>query len=240
MTAVLLLAHGSPDARSGRATAALAAAVQARSLDLDVRPAFLGHDEPGLALAASTLAGEGVREAIVVPAFLSSAHHAGGAGPAAVALAAAASGVTLRLADPLGPDGSLLAAMDRGLPPGPVVLAAAGTSDARAQRALRRLARVWADRRGAPVGLAYAGLAQPDVRTALGQLEAATGRQASVASFVLFPGVLPDRIALLGSGRPVSGPLCLAPETIDLIESRVASAARRPSRSPRSSLRGGR
>ncbi|MDP1820174.1 MAG: sirohydrochlorin chelatase [Acidimicrobiales bacterium] len=227
MTAVLLLAHGSPDPRSSKAASALAGTVQARSFDLDVRVAFLDHDEPGLAAAVAALAADGVRTAIVVPAFLSSAHHSRVDVPEAVAQAAASTGVDLHLADPLGPDGSLLAAMDRGLPPGPVVLAAAGTSDAKAQRALRRLARVWADRRGAPVALGYAAQADPDVATALGQLEEATGTAAAVGSFVLFPGVLPDRIARQGKGREVTDPLYLAPETVDLVEARIRAAMRK-------------
>ena len=162
-----------------------------------------------------------------MPAFLSNAFHARVDVPLAVSEAEASSGLRLEVTDPIGPDGALLAALDRRLPAGPVVLATAGTSDADAQVAFERLAAVWADRRGAPVTVAYASQAQPDVATAVAQLEEATGRRAAVGAFVLFPGVLPDRIAAAAGDRPVTRPLFVELETVDVIESRVLAALRR-------------
>lgn len=221
MTTVILLAHGSPDARSGEATRALAAALQGRSSGTTVQAAFLQHDEPTLTQVAAALARDGVDSAVVVPAFLSNAFHARVDVPQAVAEAEASSGLRLAIADPIGTDAALLAALDRGLPEGPVVLATAGTSDVDAQLAFDRLAAGWADRRGAPVAVAYASQAAPDVSTAVARLEEETGRQAAIGSFVLFPGVLPDRIAAAAAGRVVTGPLFTEIETIDVIESRV-------------------
>jgi sirohydrochlorin ferrochelatase len=56
MTAVILLAHGSPDPRSSEATHALAARLEGRTFDTVVRAAFLQHDEPTLAQVALELA----------------------------------------------------------------------------------------------------------------------------------------------------------------------------------------
>jgi sirohydrochlorin ferrochelatase len=192
-----------------------------------VRAAFLEHDSPSLADVAAGLAADGIRRAVVVPAFLSSAFHVRVDIPRAVSRAEEVSGLHLQVSEPIGPDGALLAALDSDLPAGPAVLAAAGTSDQQARTALERLARVWADRRGAPVMVAYASQADPDVATAVTDLEKVTGSRASVASFVLFPGILPDRIALAAAGRAVTPPLFSAVETVELIESRVRRVLRR-------------
>lgn len=227
MTAVILLAHGSPDSRSGEATRTLAARLEGRRFGTTVRAAFLQHDEPTLAQAADGLARAGFGSAIVVPAFLSNAFHVRVDVPQAVAEAESASGLRLEVTDAVGPDGALLAALDRALPAGPAVLATAGTSDPHAQQALERLAAVWADRRRAPVTVAYASQAEPDVAEAVMRLEEATGRPAAVGSFVLFPGVLPDRIAAAAGHRAVTGPLFAELELLDVIESRVLAALRR-------------
>lgn len=227
MTVAILLAHGSPDRRSGDAARALAATFEGRSFDTTVRVAFLQHDEPTLTEVADDLAREGVESAIVVPAFLSSASHVRVDVPQAVDDAEAASGLHLDVTEPIGPDGALLAALDRALPAGPAVLATAGTSDVDARVAFERLAEIWADRRGAPVLVAYASQAGPDVATAVAELEQATGQGAVVGSFVLFPGVLPDRIVAAAGARSVTRPLFSEVEILDLIESRIHAAQRR-------------
>lgn len=227
MTAMILLAHGSPDRRSGEAARALAARLEGRRFRTTVRAAFLQHDEPTLAHVTADLAAAGVRRAVVVPAFLSNAFHARIDVPQAVGEAEAASGLKLEVTDTIGPDGALLAALDRGLPDGPAVLATAGTSDGGSQLAFERLAAVWAERRRAPVAVAYAAQADPDLETAVTRLEEATGREAVIGSFVLFPGVLPDRIAAAAGPRAVTRPLFAELELLDVIESRVAAALRR-------------
>lgn len=227
MTATVLLAHGSPDPRSSEATRALAATLESRSFGSTVRAAFLQHNAPNLTDAVTALLADGHDDIVVVPAFLSGASHVRIDVPAAVGAAESSTGLRLTLSDPIGPDGTLLAALDRLLPPGPAVLATAGSRDPDAHRALARVAATWADQRQAPVIVAYASLAEPDVTTALHLLEDQTGERAGVASFVLFPGVLPDRIAAAAEGRALSAPLYGALETVTLIESRVASARRR-------------
>lgn len=227
MTAVILLAHGSPDWRSAEATRALAATLQSRSFGSTVRAAFLQHDAPNLTDAVTALLRDGHTDIVLVPAFLSGASHVRNDVPAAVEAAEHATGVQLSLSDPIGPDGTLLAALDRVLPPGPAVLATAGSTDPDARRALARIAATWAEQRQAAVIVAYASQAEPDVATALQLLEEETGERAGVASFVLFPGVLPDRIAAAAADRVVSAPLYSALETVTLIESRVATARRR-------------
>ena len=227
MTAVVLLAHGSPDPRSSEAAHALAARLEGRRFGTTVRAAFLQHDEPTLTEVADGLARDGLGRTLVVPTFLSNAFHVRVDVPQAVAEAEAASGLELRVTDAIGPDGALLAALDRMLPAGPAVLATAGTSDPGAQQELARLAAVWADRRRAPVRVAYASQAEPDIASAVTLLEEETGQEASIGSFVLFPGVLPDRIVAAAGGRAVTRPLFAELELIDVIESRVLATLRR-------------
>lgn len=221
MTPIVLLAHGSPDPRSARDTTELAATVASR-LEQIVVPAFLDNNEPDLTQAVQALGAQGFTSAIVLPAFLSHAFHVRVDIPAAVNEAQANTGVALTVLDPLGPAPELLEALDAALPTGPAVLATAGTSNAGAQADFERLATVWSQRRSAPVVVAYASQAKPDVPTAITQLEATTGQEVSVASFVLFNGVLPDRIADAAQSRPCTPPLCTSEVLIDLIANRIS------------------
>lgn len=205
---VVLLGHGSPDSRSAAGLRQLARSVSRLRPGSVVEVAFLQHDDPGLTGVATELAWAGHREAVLVPAFLTSAFHVGSDVPRAVAAATAATGVRFTVTAPLGPDAGLLDLMDRHLPPGtPIVLASAGTRDPEAQEHLAQLARAWSDRRGADVSVAFAAMAEPSVDTAIDTLEAASGATAAVAAYVLFEGILPDRIAAAAGARPVSPPL---------------------------------
>lgn len=205
---VILLGHGSPDPRAAAALRTLAREVARQRPETRVEVAFLDHDDPGLTGLAIELAWAGYGSAVVVPAFLSTAFHVRVDVPDAVAAAERSSGLRLVVAEPIGPDPALLDLLDGQLPDGPVVLACAGTRDEPALAGLRDLARQWADRRGGPVELAYAssgGATPPDVATALAWLEA-DGTRASVASFTLLPGVLPDRIAAAAADRVCTAP----------------------------------
>jgi sirohydrochlorin ferrochelatase len=221
MTAVILLAHGSPDPRAAEATHDLASRVQER-VGLVARAAFLQHADDTLAAVCERLAAEGERSAVVVPALLTQAFHARSDVPTAVQDARRRSRVALRTSAPIGTDPRLLRAMDRHLPLGPRVLATAGTRDPRAQADLERLAATW----GPDAVVGHAAQAHPDVTRAIADLEERTGRQATVGSFVLFPGLLPDRIRAAAADRPLSPPLGGAPETVEVIVDRLDAAIR--------------
>lgn len=217
---VVLLGHGSPDPRSAAGLRSLARAVARREPDRVVEVAFLDHDDPGLTGLALELAWAGHQTAIVVPAFLTTAYHVRSDVPRAISFAEDASGMRLAVTPPLGPDPALLAVMARRLPAdGPVVLACAGTRDAQAQQDLDELAQAWAQDRGTEVVVAYAAMAEPDVATALAALDRDTAAPAVVASYVLFPGVLPDRIAAAAAGHAISAPL--GDDVADLVLQRV-------------------
>lgn len=223
MTAVVLLSHGSPDPRSG-GTARLLAQRLARATGEITVAAFLQHDDPDLAVQCRVLADAGITEAVVVPMLVTPAFHARVDVPAAVQDAQSRSGVRLTVSEPIGTDQLLLDAMERQLPPGPVVLAVAGTSDPVAQDRIGRLAAMWSARRASPVTVGYASQAAPNVATAIAEVESHARASASIASFVLYPGVLPDRILAAAGDRPVTSPLAQAPELVDLIRQRIREA----------------
>lgn len=225
MTAVVLLSHGSPDARSSAAAHELARRAT-REIGRAVVAAFLQHDQPDLTARCRQLAQAGQGDAVVVPMLITPAFHARVDVPEAVVAAESSTGVRLAVTEPIGTDPILVEALDRQLPRGPVVMAAAGTGDPGARARLEALATTWAGRRSSPVAVGYASQAEPDVATAISSLESTTGSTVAVASFVLYPGILPDRIAAAAAGRHVTPPLAAAPEVIRLIRERVRNARR--------------
>ncbi len=221
---VILLAHGSPDPRAQLAAAELARAVEVLHSQATVRCAFLDHG-PSLRDVVQGLADEGIGTAIVVPAFLANAHHVRVDVPREVESASAQTGVELVVTMPIGTDGALLELLDATLPEGPVTLAIAGTRDPLAQAQLERVADRWSRRRAAPVVVSHASLGSPTVPEALAALEDGGSDRAAVASFVLFPGVLPDRIAQEAGDRFVTGPLYCTSAAVSVVVDRIRSAA---------------
>jgi sirohydrochlorin ferrochelatase len=221
---VILLSHGSPDPRAAVAARRLADEVENRLRGERVHCAFLQFG-PSLADVCASLADQGITEAVVVPAFLTPAFHVRVDVPAAIDAAREGTGMALRVADPIGADAALVDALDDELPPGPVVLAVAGTADADADANLRRIARGWAERRGDRVMVAHASQGRPNVAEALIAMEAEASERASVAALVLFPGRLPDRIAAAAGQRTVTAPLFSSPALVDVVLKRIEAAA---------------
>jgi sirohydrochlorin ferrochelatase len=93
MSVVVLLAHGSPDPRSGDAVRRAAARLATRT-GSPVIAAFLDHEQPDLAQAVATVDDD----VVVLPLLLSSAYHAKVDVPAAVD----AVGRPVHLLDPVG------------------------------------------------------------------------------------------------------------------------------------------
>ncbi|WP_435829834.1 sirohydrochlorin chelatase [Micromonospora costi] len=233
---VVLVAHGSRDPRAAAATLALARAVSAARPGVAVSASWLDHTEPGPAAALRALAGAGHPRAVLVPLLLTAAYHRRVDIPAAVAEArAAAPGLSVRVTDVLGPagasvDAGLLEGLRRRLAeagPGPfdaVVLAAAGTRDARARASVGRVAAALGDGLGVPVRVSYASAAPPRVGTAVARLHADGARRVAVSAYFLAPGLFHD--AVTGEARAagavaVSAPLTDAPDLVDLVLRRV-------------------
>ncbi|MDG4806017.1 CbiX/SirB N-terminal domain-containing protein [Micromonospora sp. WMMD1120] len=237
---VVLVAHGSSDPRAADATRALARAVSVARPGTPVHASWLDHTEPGPTEVLRDLAMAGHRRAVLVPLLLTAAYHRRVDIPAAVAAAAQGGpALDVRVTDVLGPaagdaDAGLLAGLRRRLDearPGrfdALVLAAAGTRDARARRSVGRVADALGVQLGVPCRVSYASAAPPAAGVAVTRLRAAGARRVAVSAYFLAPGLFHDAVAEAARSAgavAVAGPLTDAPELVDLVLRRVDDAA---------------
>ena len=229
-TALVAVAHGSRDPRSAAIVTELVEGVRARRPGLDVRLAFLDLSAPRLPDVLAGLTGTGQQRAVVVPLLLGRAYHARVDVPGALARAGRRHpALELRTADVLGPDECLTALARRrvteagGAAADAVVLAAAGSSDPRANAAVAEVAADWA----VP---AFAAATSPTVGAAVTGLVARGARRVTVASWFLAPGLLPERVRAAAlaahSNVWVAEPLGADPAVADVILDRYDAAAR--------------
>ncbi len=216
MTAVVLLGHGSRDARADLVTREIARALAQRLPGVEVRIAYLDLTQPTLQEAVNAIPADAGR-IVVVPLLLSHAFHARVDVPNAVQ----ALNRDVVLAQPIGAGVDFALAATSKLPAGPLVLAAAGTSSPGAQRTLQEMALAIQAKTGRHITVGYAAQAEPEVAAAI----AASGA-AGVIAFVLLPGILPERIrqAATAAGIPVTPPLGADPAVIDAISDRIDAA----------------
>ncbi|MEU7317598.1 sirohydrochlorin chelatase [Streptomyces sp. NPDC007083] len=238
--ALLLVAHGSRDARHSATVGALAARVRLLLPGVRVAACYLDFDSPSVPAALEELHAAGAREAVAVPLLLTRAFHAKTDLPAVLAeVAAALPELTVRQSAVLGPHPLLTAALERrlraaGLSPGDapstgVVLASAGSSDPEASAVIADMAREWRRTTGwCAVRPAFASAARPGTADAVRELRAAGARRVAVAPYVLAPGRLPDRIAAGAreAGAEVLAPvLGAAPEVARVVLERYTAVA---------------
>jgi sirohydrochlorin ferrochelatase len=253
---LVAVAHGSKDPRAAAAISQLLALARRRAAGapgapdrdlagLDIRAAFLDHCAPSLPQVLGALGSvAGAAECVVVPLLLTAAYHSKTDIPARLAEARAASGwLAPRYAATLGPHPLLLTALERRLAeadPGltasdrqatSVVLAAAGSSDPRANAVVAALAVRWQARGGwRRVVPAFASAAGPSPGEAVRALRAsAPDGPVVVASYLLAPGYFADKIrtaALEAGADAVSAALGAAPEVADVILDRYQEACR--------------
>jgi len=253
---LVAVAHGSKDPRAAATISQLLAQARRRAAlrdlaGLDIKAAFLDHCAPSLPQVLGALGAlgaldsvAGAAECIVVPLLLTAAYHSKTDVPARLAEARAASPwLAPRYAGTLGPHPLLLTALERrlaeaepGLTAGDrratsVVLAAAGSSDPRANATVAALAARWQARGGwRRVVPAFASAAGPSPGEAVRTLRAsAAGGPVVVASYLLAPGHFADKIrdaALEAGADAVSAVLGAAPEVADVILDRYQQARR--------------
>ncbi|MEP6666751.1 MAG: sirohydrochlorin chelatase [Nocardioidaceae bacterium] len=219
--ALIALAHGSRDPRSARTVREIVAATKQMRPDLRIDVAFLDHARPDLETVVDRLVAKGHTEIVVVPLLLTSAYHARVDVPAVVQRAAERhQGVGLRAAEVIGTDAALLTILDERLREAlksarvreldALVLAAAGSSDARANASVARLARLWGTRHHLPTSVAFASTAPPSTGEAVRDWRRQGRRHVAVGSLFIAPGKLPDRaeeLALEAGAVAVSQPL---------------------------------
>jgi sirohydrochlorin ferrochelatase len=233
--ALVALAHGSRDPRSAATVREMRAQVRALRPDLRVDVAFLDHCAPSPARVFDKLVQAGFDEAVVVPLLLTEAFHARVDVPTAVA---AAGGLHVCATPVLGFDRVMLDLLDLRLRTAlraarvreldGLVLAAAGSSDSLANRAVARVARQWGLRHRLQTLVAFASAAPPATGEAVRALRADGRRHIAVGSYFLAPGQLPDRateLALEAGAVAVAQPLGADPRIARLIVSRYLVGA---------------
>jgi sirohydrochlorin ferrochelatase len=243
---IVLVAHGSRDPRAAAATRALTRAVAVAGPGTPVFASYLDHSTPHPGQVLRTLADRGHRSVVVVPLLLTAAYHRRVDLPEVIADARAAGlRIPVRLTDVLGPCGGvvddlLLAGLRRRLDeaawrPDAVVLAAAGTRDARARLTVDEAAGALGDCLGVPCLAAYASAAGPDAGTAVATLRAGGARRVAVASYFLAPGRLYETAAhsaRRAGAVAVAAPLWAAPELAALVLRRAVESTARPAVEP--------
>lgn len=185
------------------------------------------------------------RPAIVLPAFLSRGYHVRADLPAHVEQSGHPDVI---VAPALGPSGQVARLVGDQLvkcgwrPGDSVVLAAAGTSDARARADLHTTATLVSAVTGSRVGLGFAATADPRLPEAVEEARRharRTGARVVVASYLLADGLFQERLQACGADL-VSAPLGTHPGLARLIADRfrravppvLVPAARRASRRP--------
>ncbi|MGW5677763.1 sirohydrochlorin chelatase [Streptomyces sp. NPDC003860] len=217
---LLVVAHGSRDARHAATVHALVGRVRALRPGLRVETGFLDFnapsvpqvlerltaEEPGAARGAG--ARDGVTDVVALPLLLTRAFHAKSDIPAVLAEASARlPRLRVRQAEVLGPSPLLLAAVERrlteaGAAPSAavrrstgVVLASAGSTDPEAIAAIAETARELRRTGWCSVRPAFASASLPRTEDAVRALRADGCARVAVAPYVIAPGRLPDRIA---------------------------------------------
>jgi sirohydrochlorin ferrochelatase len=226
---LILAAHGTRRPGGVAMIGNLAAQVSTL-VDRTVQVAFVDVLGPTPSEALSSLAAlsrtSDPRPAIVVPAFLSRGYHVRADLPAHVA-ASRHPNVTVTSA--LGPSRQIARILadqlvKSGWSPGDsVVLAAAGTSDRRAQADLRTAAALLSSLTGSRVDLGFAATGDPEVRTAVANARRRSARRVVVASYLLADGLFQERLRASGADL-VSQPLGIHPGLARLIANRFRSA----------------
>lgn len=189
----------------------LRASVAAARPGLEVVEAYVDEhvQDPGL-----TGVLDGVPAAVVVPVLLSAGYHV----HHDIARAVAGAGPDVVAARPLGPDDVLvdvLAERLAGVREHDIVLAAAGSSDARAGDDVRWTASRLGERLGDRVSAAFVTADVPLARDAVADL-VEQGRNVAVASYVLASGHFHDELRALPADV-VSEPLLPDERIADLV-----------------------
>lgn len=210
---LLAVAHGTRSPAGQAQIVALMDRVARRRPGLDVRLAYVDVQQPHLAEVAAGLD----RSAVVVPLLLSSGYHV------RVDIPAGLAGVDAVVTPPLGPDewliDLLVARLRAAGPADAVVLAAAGSSDARSRAEVAAVARAlpW------PASVGFAATSSPKVPEVVAAARAAGARRVAVAAYLLADGVFHRSLHRSGADV-VTEPLATDPGVADLVLRRYDAA----------------
>jgi sirohydrochlorin ferrochelatase len=218
--ALLAFAAGPADPRSARTAREIALSTRRLRPDLTVDVA-VASGRPSLDTAVTRLAAAGHREVVVVPLLIAPTDQLELELITAVDAAARSDpAVHVRAAGCVGPEPSLLSVLDERLRSclrearvrelDAIVLASAGSSDARMQVAVARLARLWSARHHLPTSIAFAETSPPSTGEAVREWRRRGKRHVAVGSLFITAGPRADRaaeLALEAGACAVSAPL---------------------------------
>ncbi|SMD26654.1 sirohydrochlorin chelatase [Kibdelosporangium aridum] len=235
MIPLIAVAHGSRDPRSAATITSLVSVVREMRPGLDARVSFMDLSAPRLGDVLAGLRGP----VVVVPLLLGRAYHARIDVPALVHEACQRNPrLSVTVTDVLGPSPRLESAALRRLtaagaafddPSLGVILAGAGSSDARANARVAAIAHRWSEQAGWAGAIeAFAASASPTVPQAVAALRKQGASRIAVASWFLAPGLLPDRIydsvLDLDPDAVIADPLGADPDVAELILHRYDEA----------------
>ncbi|MEN2738774.1 CbiX/SirB N-terminal domain-containing protein [Microbacterium sp. X-17] len=228
LPALLAVSHGTSSAAGRAAVSALVDAVAAALPEVTVRLAHVDVQQPDVAAGLAALPPGPV---VIVPLLLSAGYHVR---VDLVAQARARAGTVISPA--LGPDPRLvdaLVARIHDLAPGDadaIVLAVAGSSDARANADCVEVGALLERRLGREVTVGFLAAAEPRLGDAVAHAsERAGGGQVVVATYLLAPGHFHDLAERLAGTARVARPLLDAdppfPGLVDLVVDRYRALA---------------
>lgn len=236
MTEVVLAASHGTSSPEGRAAVRRLVEAVAESLPVEVVGCHVDVEQPDVpsALGDAARAGRADR-AVIVPLLLSAGYHV----YVDLAEAAAAAPLPTAVTAALGPDPRLIEALagrlaEAGQQPGDaVVLAAAGSSDARAVADCHRTAALLGARLGSPVSTGFISAASPALPVAVAEARThSPGARVLVATYLLAPGYFAS-LAEQSGADVVAAPLLTPSSTpqgiVDLVVERALTAFRRVS-----------
>jgi sirohydrochlorin ferrochelatase len=221
--ALVLCSHGTADPAGQAAVSALVAAVRSRLADVEVRETWVDVQEPQVEEVVGAVVAEGFSPVTLVPLLLSGGYHVH------VDVARAAAADVVRATPALGPDPRLADLLLQRLREAgaddadAVVVAAAGSSDARAVADVAAVVDAVRAGREGPVGVGFGSMATPSVPDAVARTRAGhPGRRVVVAGYLLAPGFFHDRLARAGADL-VTEPLVPVRAGVPVVDDRLVA-----------------
>lgn len=220
--------HGTRSLEGRAVVEGLREAVRVARPGLRVVAAHVDVQEPELGAVVAELVADGER-CTVVPLLLSSGYHV----RVDIAEALRDTGGRAVAAPALGPDEVITEALVDRLEEalgtsveefeGAIVLAAAGSSDARAVADVEAAVASLSARTGRRVTSGFLSAQEPTVAAAVAAARAAGARSVAVAGYLLAPGVFSVRLGGAGA-EVVAEPLGVHPALVDLVLARYDEA----------------
>ena len=232
-SALVLCSHGTADALGQAAVSALVSAVRDRAAGREVLETWVDLQHPQVGVVVDNARAEGLSPIVVVPLLLSGGYHVHVDIASAVA---SAPGTTATAA--LGPDPRLAELLVERLRENgsrhedAVVVAAAGSSDARATADVQVVVDAVRERWDGPVSVGFGAMAAPSVVDAVERARADhPDRRVALAAYLLAPGSFHDRLARVGAdvvAEPLvpvrDGVPVVDPRLVDLVLERAGTA----------------